>query len=81
MKKTLFIDRNSTRKDFEQLYMLNVGDVFKIAEDDFETIAQRIEDYAPENLEFEFYPITPGTKLYTLYGSEHCIVTKKSIGR
>lgn len=75
MKKLTF-DKNTPRSAYEELYEREVGDVFKVTESDYETVMNRIEQYAPNNKSFEVFPITPGTSLYTTYGAEHCVVTK-----
>ena len=69
----LIFTENSPREQYEHLYKLNMGDVFKI-QSDYETVMQRIEDYKPQNLIFKVFPINPGTSLYTLYGPDHCVV-------
>ena len=73
----IVLDCNSLEEDYKQLYELNVGDVFKIA-DDYEAVMLRIEHYTPENLIFEVFPINPGTSLYTMYGPDHCVVVTKT---
>lgn len=75
MKKLTF-DKNTPRSTYEELYEREVGDVFKVADCDYETVLNRIELYAPSNKSFEVFPITPGTSLYTTYGAEHCVVVK-----
>lgn len=64
----------SPREQYEALYKLGKGEVFKI-QSDYETVMRRIDDYKPQNLVFEVFPITPGTSLFTMYGSNHCVVT------
>lgn len=73
MNKLVFTE-NSPKEQYEKLYKLKIGDVFKI-QSDYETVMRRIEEYRPQNLVFGVYPINPGTSLYTIYGSDHCIVT------
>lgn len=74
LKPKLVFVENSPREQYEELYKLNMGDVFKI-QSDYETVMQRIEDYKPKDLIFKVFPITPGTSLYTMYGPDHCVVT------
>lgn len=69
------LDINSVEEDYLSLFTLEVGDVVKVK--DFETVMERIEEFKPEGLIFELTPITPGTKLFTIYGCDHCIVTEK----
>ena len=71
----LFFNAQSKREDYDKLFALSVGDVFKV--DDFETVMLRIEEFCPKNLNFEVTPINPGTSLYTVYGCGHCVVTLK----
>ena len=69
------VSNNSTVEEISQLYDLNVGDVFRISEG-FDGVMALIEQNTPTGKLFEVYPITPGTKLYTMYGAGHCVVTK-----
>lgn len=78
MKKLMF-DKNTPRSAYEELYKMEIGDVFKVTESDYETVMNRIEKYAPTNKSFEVFPITPGTSLYTTYGAEHCVVVKNEV--
>ena len=75
MGKLIFTE-DSPREQYEELYKLEVGDIFKIASD-YETVMRRIEEHKPSFVVFEVFPITPGTSLYTLYGPDHLVVTKK----
>lgn len=81
MDKTfkLIFTESSPKEQYDALYKLNVGDVFKI-QSDYETVMRRIIEYKPKDLVFEVYPITPGTSLYILYGPDHCVITRKHIG-
>lgn len=74
LKSKLVFTENSPQEQYEELYKLNIGDVFKV-QSDYETVMQRIEDYKPQNLAFKVFPINPGTSLYTMYGPDHCVVT------
>lgn len=74
LKPKLVFTENSPQEHYEELYKLNMGDVFKI-QSDYETVMRRIEDYKPKDLVFKVFPITPGTSLYTMYGPDHCVVT------
>lgn len=71
----LVFNATTPKEQYEELYTLQVGDVFKI-ESDYETVMQRIIDYMPEGLSFEAYPINPGTKLFTTYGPDHAVVIR-----
>lgn len=70
----LIFTEATPKEQYDELFKLDVGQVFKIASD-YETVMARIEEYTPENLTFEVFPINPGTSLYTLYGPDHCVVT------
>lgn len=63
-------------ESFTKVYDLNVGDVFQVV-GDYEAVMFNIEKYTPPTLIFEVFPITPGTSLFTMYGPDHCVVTKK----
>lgn len=74
LTEKLVFTENTSKEQYEELYKLNMGDVFKI-ESDYETVMRRIEEYMPENLVFKVFPINPGTSLYTMYGPDHCVIT------
>lgn len=76
LKPKLTFTENTPKEQYDELYKLNVGDVFKI-QSDYETVMRRIEEYKPQNLTFEVFPINPGTSLYTMYGSDHSVVIDK----
>ena len=74
MKQKLIFNRDTSIEQYEELFNLKFGDVFKI-ERDYETVMRRItEDYLPKGSEFEVSPINPGTSLFTVYGSDHLVV-------
>lgn len=72
----LIFTESTSREQYEKLYSLDVGQVFKIASD-YETVMLRIEEWCPSDLTFKVFPINPGTALYTMYGPDHCVVTAK----
>lgn len=72
----LTFNGTSPKEAYDNLFTLEVGQVFKI-ESDYETVMRRIDEYSDGK--FEVYPITPGTDLYTMYGPDHCIVTDKRL--
>lgn len=73
----LILTASSTKEDYNKVFALSVGDVFKVT--DYETVMLRLESYTPKDLKFEVTPITPGTSLYTIYGCDHVIVTMKEL--
>lgn len=73
----LSFTEDTPREQYDELYKLEIGDVFKIASD-YETVMRRIEEYKPENLVFKVFPINPGTDLFILYGPDHNVVTHKA---
>lgn len=73
---TLVFDKTTPRDRYERLFTLSVGEVIKVLEGDYETFMERVQEYLPDSIEFEVFPITPGTDLYTMYGPNHCVVTK-----
>lgn len=77
MKQKLILNENSPKEKYEELFKLPKGEVVKVT--DYETVMQRIEDYKPTNVNFEVFPITPGTDLYTMYGCDHVVVTENTI--
>lgn len=74
LKKKLVFDESSPKEQYDELFKLEIGEIFKI-QSDYETVMRRIDEYAPGNILFKVFPINPGTALYTLYGPDHCIVT------
>lgn len=70
---------DTPKEAYEELYQSQVGDVFEVEEDDYETVMERINEYLPPNRSFETFPINPGTDLYTMYGPGHCVVTLNEI--
>lgn len=72
----LIFNEDSTREDYEKLFLLGKGDVFKVS-GGYETVMRRIEEFTPPSLIFEVFPITPGTDLYTLYGDSHIVIVAK----
>lgn len=74
MEPKLVFTESSPKEQYDKLYQLEIGQIFKIASD-YETVMRRIEEYKPSNLVFKVFPINPGTSLYTMYGPDHCIVT------
>lgn len=77
MKQKLILNENSPKEKYEELFKLPKGEVVKVT--DYETVMQRIEDYKPTNGNFEVFPVTPGTGLYTMYGCDHVVVTENTI--
>lgn len=70
------LDINSVANDYAELYEQPVGTVIKVDYDNYETVMERISENTPAGKSFEVYPINPGTDLYTMYGPNHCIITK-----
>lgn len=70
------LDANSVANDYSALYDQPVGTVIRVDYDNYETVMERIAENTPFGKSFEVYPINPGTDLYTMYGPNHCIVTK-----
>ena len=74
LKSKLVFTESSPKEQYEELYKLDMGSVFKV-QSDYETVMRRIEEYKPQNLSFKVFPVNPGTDLYTMYGPDHCVVT------
>ena len=74
----LVFNENTSREQYEELYKLPAGSIFKV-EADYETVMMRIEEYKPEGYTFETFPINPGTDQYTLVGPNHCMVTVNTL--
>lgn len=78
MAKLVF-DENTPREQYEELYKLGEGQLFKVNAADYETVMQRIEDYKPAEGEFEVFPVNPGTDTYSLTGPDHCVIVKNTL--
>lgn len=77
LKSKLVLNEKSHESGLlQKVYDLEVGDVFKIV-GDYEAVMHNIEVFTPSGFEFEVFPITPGTSLFTMYGPDHCVVVKK----
>lgn len=76
-KKMLVFTEDTPKEQYDQLFTLEVGRVFKV-KSGYETVMLRIEEYKPKNKKFEVTYISPGTSLYIMYGPDHCIVTENS---
>lgn len=76
--KKLVLTEDSPKEQYEELYKLKVGEVFKI-KSGYETVMRRISEYVPEGNTFKVFPINPGTALYTMCGSDHCVVTETTM--
>ena len=80
IRNKLVFTEDSPQSQYEELFKLKVGDVFKVSSD-YETVMRRIEEFTPKGVTFEVFPINPGTDLYTMYGSDHLVVVENtSIG-
>ena len=75
----LVFTAETPREQYEELYKLAEGQLFKIQSEDYETVMQRIEAYKPSNGEFETFPVTPGTDTYSLTGPDHCMIVKNTL--
>lgn len=75
----LTFDKTTGQSRYNRLFTLEVGQVFRVEESDYETVMERIREYLPENRSFEVFPITPGTDLYTMHGPSHCVVVKNEL--
>ena len=75
----LSFDENTPREQYEELYKLSEGQLFKVNAADYETVMQRIEDYKPAECEFEVFPVNPGTDTYSLTGPDHCVIVKNTL--
>ena len=77
------LNRNSSEEELKSVYDLKVGDIFKVDnnyEGEWETIVQRIfVDYLPQGSIWCATAITPGTELYTTYGTDHFVVTSSDV--
>lgn len=78
MAKLVFSE-STPRAQYEELYKLGEGQLFKVVASDYETVMQRIEDYKPTNRDFEVFPVNPGTDTYSLTGPDHCVVVKNTV--
>lgn len=75
IKRKIVLSGDSVAEDYEKLFALGVGDVFKV-KDSYEQVMEYIQHYCPTDIAFETFPINPGTSLFIMYGPDHCVVTK-----
>lgn len=72
----VILNGQSTREEYNALFLLKAGDVFKISSE-YETVLERIEELHGDD--FQVFPINPGTDLFTIYGDSHLVVTKNNL--
>lgn len=73
----IVITEDTPTSDYAPLLDLKVGDVFKI-EGNYEELVNRIDRYVKNNnSDLEYFPINPGTSLYTMYGCNHFVITNE----
>lgn len=77
MSKVLSISVFSTEEQFSAIYALKKAQVFKFT-GDYATIDKILQKNKPENSEFKYLLIKPGTSLYSLYGNKTLIVTREN---
>jgi len=75
---TLHVDWDSNDSDFDQIYNLVVGEVFKFTKD-VETLYAKIQTRLPNTLEvFTVKLITPGSPYFPMYGVNSFIVVART---
>lgn len=70
----LTFDKTTPKGIYEELFKQKIGYVFKVEDADYETVMERMTEYLPNPDDFEVFPITPGTDLYSMYGASHCVI-------
>lgn len=75
MAKLVF-NESTPREQYEELFKLREGELFKVEAADYETVMERIEECKPTDREFEVFPVNPGTETYTMVGPDHLVITK-----
>lgn len=75
----LSFNEDTPKAQYEELYKLDEGQLFKVTASDYETVMQRIEEYKPTEGEFEVFPVNPGTDTYSLTGPDHCVIVKNTL--
>lgn len=81
MSHILTIDWDSPAAKVDEVFALNVGDCFRCTKD-IVSIQLKIQERLPLQIPliittFEVIVVTPGTTLYTTYGVNTLVVTKK----
>ena len=72
----LEFDENTPREQYEELFKLKAGELFKVEASAYETVMERIEEAKPVGREFEVFPVNPGTETYAMVGPDHLVITK-----
>lgn len=79
MAQTITIDWDSADNDFDTIYDLIPGEVFKFTKD-IETLHQKIADRVPITLTtFKVKVITPGSPYFTMYGVNSMVVVERVV--
>lgn len=74
------IDESWDVEDIEQnIFVLEAGRVFTFdAPLNYETVAELLQRVKPNDIEFEFVYVEPGSLAYSMYGANVCLVTKRT---
>lgn len=75
MAKLVF-DEKTPMEQYEELFTMKEGDLFVVVSKDYETVMERIEECKPSGIDFEVFPVNPGTDVYSLTGPDHVMVVK-----
>lgn len=76
MKKFVFTVDTTMSYLYETLKTLEVGDIIEY-HSDYATLERRIGEVLLDGNIFEIRPILAGTELFTHFGSNHAVVSKK----
>ena len=73
-----FFSINTPREDYGDLLRAAPGTIFRVAEDDYETVLERIMEYFPDDEIFKTCPITPGTPWFATLGPNHVVIIENT---
>lgn len=72
----LAFNESTPREQYEELFTMEEGNLFKVEASAYETVMERIEECKPTDREFEVFPVNPGTTTYTTVGPDHVMIVK-----
>lgn len=79
VEERLYFCEHTPKEQYAELLNKSVGYIFRVKDSDHETVLMRLRELTPDWLDFEVFPINPGTDQYTLVGPGHLMVTKRAV--
>ena len=79
MASNIVLDINSPQSAYEEVINAAQGTIFKVVEQDYETVLGRLAEYTPTNRNLKVASITPGTSMYATVGANHLVIVENSL--